>query len=475
MAQPIHTFDVFDTLIARRCGEPREILAILEQRSGISGIAHARIAADQALWRLGQPYDLRQLWATTQKTLGLSEDEGRRLHDLEIEIEHEQVIPIVESLVQVRDGDGLVSDTYLPRAVIRSLLERAGLHRHVSLIVSNDGKSRGWVWPKLLESVRIARHLGDNPHSDGQSPSEAGIPAVIYTGARRSPIEHSLSDRGWARLSELVREVRLANPFADAGSDERYLWLLTCQMNFPLLVFGSLWLEQQAQTTASTKLLFVSRDGWLWQRLHRQLFPNRESVYFFASRLCQFQPSESYRRYFQSEWTPQSMIVDLSSTSTSWSKYFARIGHRGRCCFLYFIDNYSYLADAINPAEWLDIHTAFRTSELGAPISKGLEMANYARHAVVEDVIELPGGVFHPVLGDSLEYEQRLPEAAQRAFAMCLERLSPSLELSQCDMQSVTSLIREFVQLICADRRLHQIYAGNFQSDLSYEQRLRGQ
>src|SRR5581483_6208409 len=318
MSRPLYSYDVFDTLIARRCVEPTIVLEKLESRAQLPGLAAARLAADQRLGSLGQRYTLREIWQEVARTLNLDAESTTQLENLEIQIEQEEVIPIVENLALVRDGDLLISDTYLPAEVVLSLLRRAGLECLVSAVITNDGKYRGWIWRQLLEKVPIAEHFGDNLHSDGKTPSEAGLKAIIYTGARRTGIEQMLVEQGWESLANLIREVRLANPFPatqnSSHSPVHHLWLLSCQLNFPLLYFASLWLEQRANEKGIREIFFVSRDCWLWHPLYQRLFPERRSTYLYASRKCLFKPSASYLDYFRSTWHPAGVIVDLFST-----------------------------------------------------------------------------------------------------------------------------------------------------------------
>ena len=125
MRRLIHSFDVFDTLIARRSLEPRQLLKKLEARGGLPGLAANRVAADQRLGGGGQPYGLREIWQEVERAMGLDAATTARLLEMEVQIEHEEVIPIVENLALVRDGDVLVSDTYLPADIVLSLLRRA--------------------------------------------------------------------------------------------------------------------------------------------------------------------------------------------------------------------------------------------------------------------------------------------------------------------------------------------------------------
>ena len=46
--RPVKSLDVFATLISRRCGPPKVVLRLLEERVGLHGLAEARLATDRA-------------------------------------------------------------------------------------------------------------------------------------------------------------------------------------------------------------------------------------------------------------------------------------------------------------------------------------------------------------------------------------------------------------------------------------------
>jgi hypothetical protein len=103
MPRSINSFDVFDTLIARRSGEPHSILIQLESRANLPGLASHRLAADQTIGARGQPYELQAIWNEVGRTMGLDASTIAGLMNLEIRIEHEEVIGIAENLALVRD------------------------------------------------------------------------------------------------------------------------------------------------------------------------------------------------------------------------------------------------------------------------------------------------------------------------------------------------------------------------------------
>jgi hypothetical protein len=90
MPQAVNSFDVFDTLIARRSVEPHRVLRRLEAQTCLSGLAEARLAADRHLGVRGQPYTLRDIWHAVAALTGLDAATTDRLLDLEVRLEHDE-------------------------------------------------------------------------------------------------------------------------------------------------------------------------------------------------------------------------------------------------------------------------------------------------------------------------------------------------------------------------------------------------
>ena len=151
MRRSVNSFDVFDTLIARRSVEPQRVLQKLEACAALPGLAASRLAADRRLGKQARPYGLGDIWQEVARTLGLDDATVAWLHDLELELEHEEVLPITENLGHVRDGDPLVSDTYLPTDVVHSLTCCAGLQRQVGWWSATTARAAAeWVWGILV-------------------------------------------------------------------------------------------------------------------------------------------------------------------------------------------------------------------------------------------------------------------------------------------------------------------------------------
>ena len=237
-------------------------------------------------------------------------------------------------------------------------------------------------------------------------------------------------------------------------------------------MLASLLLNQHVREQGWQQILFVSRDCWLWHQLYQRLFPEQRSQYFFTSRKCLFRPTPSYLQYFRSVWDPRAVIVDVSSTGTSWTKFFSRIHSHAHCFFLVHIDNFLYLPESLHGNGQLKITSLVQSSELSVPFSKGLEMLNYAPHPVVEDVLYLREGMHLPVLAETLEYEAALPEAAHQSFRTCLERLSHYPHAFTGQQSNHGEVIRSLLLQISTDQRLGAVYAGHQAADTAYMQRV---
>ena len=107
----------------------------------------------------------------------------------------------------------------------------------------------------------------------------------------------------------------------------------------------------------------------------------------------------------------------------------------------------------------------FRTSALGHPTNKNVEMLNYAPHPLIEDVLWLPTGGWLPVMAEALEYDASLPAAAHDAFRLCVQKLGLHPDLRPRPCEAPGDLIKALTAAICADTLLPAAYPGHHEAD----------
>lgn len=352
----VRSWDIFDTLIARRCIEPVQILLQVQQRSGFSNFTQLRTSAE----RLSNgTFD--DIYDKFQQLSGCSASIRNELQTLEFTIEQEQVFFITEIADQITDGDILVSDMYLSPVQIRELLSYAGFTKNVKIYVSYAGKFHGWVWKHI--EVPVKQHCGDNYYSDVVRPRCYGISTQYFNQAAPTPNEKYLRSNGLSKLAEVIREIRLKNPYSPQ-SGQYYMWREQCQINLPLLYLASIILHDYVIQNNIHTLLFATRDSIHWQRIYAQMFPDENTAYFHASRQIFYSPTEHYTQYVKSTITDmdRTVFIDVHGTGKSATHYFST--HFGKVPHLFIIS-----ATPFHP------FTALRC--IGQSNSDHIEMLNY--------------------------------------------------------------------------------------------------
>ncbi len=469
--ETICSFDVFDTLIARRCVTPERIHDGVESRSAVPGLAHARRQADSVLHGMQRGYDLLCIYVLACRLLGLPVERAEALAALEFEIELENVIPITHNLQRVRGDDLLISDMYLSEAQIRALLARAGAPLRNTLLVSNHGKSSGRVWAALQGRVAISQHYGDNVHSDHVMPARSGFAGTVVGQHLPSVTEQRCTELGLHELAQTMRSTRLADGHAGEGT---VLWQAACQLNFPLLVMASAALEAVAVGVGVNKgferRVFFARDGNLWIDVHRRLFPERDSAYLYCSRQALLSGDSEFDRYFDAVSGSAALHVDLYSTGSSFSSYLARRQRRGHLFVICHADDTSYRHTTEAERASLELHASMRRSALLAPraqLGLGLEMANFALHRRVRGVLAMPGGHV-PVFVAEREYDEHKVAVQHAAVHACLQAFDARRCLQELAAVDTRPLMQWLYTEISGHQALVRCFPEHHAADTQY-------
>ena len=137
------SFDVFDTLIARRYVTTGRIWKLMSEEFELPNFEKERPIPDDGTRTFREIYDqlaLRRLIPAELKHV---------LMRREIQLEIQNAYPIKENIDRVSDGDILISDMYLPGVVILQMVRAAGLTKQVTIYQSNSNKGSGIVWREL--------------------------------------------------------------------------------------------------------------------------------------------------------------------------------------------------------------------------------------------------------------------------------------------------------------------------------------
>ncbi len=417
----MRSFDIFDTLLARRSILPRAIFEAVEKASGRSGFAELRMRAEASIYQR-ESYTLADIYAAMVAASHMDEAEAQQLAALELQEEAGNLIAIRENIALVRPGDLLISDMYLPRSfIVGAVRDICGL-RFNPVYLSSHGKSRGSAWASVARAFRVVEHLGDNEHSDVGMPSRYGITGKLTSAAMPTTEELAVRDMGYPELALAMRDARLGCWHADASK----LAMARAEIshNFPLLFLTTLHLIRLALQKGWRRVLFSSRDCFLlsllFQRLVQRLGLALDSEYFLTSRVARAMPSDAYLDYFRSVATDKAVVVDLCGTGWSLTRLLEAASPLSVDIFLMqHLENPRLMRTYQGIGATTTVPVVESITKEGNNVV--LEALNTAEHPMIVDVAKLEGA-FIPIMAETsgTERHRELVQTCIQSFGQVL-------------------------------------------------------
>ena len=321
----IVSFDLFDTLVLRPFLHPsgaRKYLAhLVASQFGLTDFAGLRAQAEVAARaRTSSDVNCAAIYDAMAHMIKLRDVPIAALHELELATERRLLRPrmtLVDAAhAQARSGKRVVavSDMYLCNQDLHHVLPPIVSAAIEQLHVSCDNgwrKDTDQAWQNLpeIENVLPSRwlHVGDNEHADVQRPQALGFihPVHVLRPAAMLDVVPSLRSlrpmpEQESRWQDQLWLGLIANHFAGLADRSPDAFCPTLVLNEPetlgYLALGPLvldyvtWLARQAHEDGIDKILFLSREGYLLQRVYRQLqvhvpaLQAIEGIYLLASR-----------------------------------------------------------------------------------------------------------------------------------------------------------------------------------------------
>lgn len=266
------SFDFFDTLFARPFTEPKFAFDLLGRRLGVDNFRQKRIAAQNEAFRRMAAQGRKEIrLSDIYACFGCDADEQARMLAAETELEIALIAPKpdVLALFQALSTTGVTlaisSDMYFPRAFFEQALRQHNIDGVDLLLISADidatKRDAGELFDVLIEMSGIEAprvlHIGDHAIADVKRAQERGLMAFHYDvpqssireGAERAYTLHGL----WERCKK--------------KSNEELFQRLGFLYGGPANLGYLQWLAEQAEKDGIEHLLFLSRDGFLLERL----------------------------------------------------------------------------------------------------------------------------------------------------------------------------------------------------------------
>lgn len=302
MKQRYYSFDIFDTCLARLCGEPWNLFDILSKK---------------VMETMEYPDDehLRQVFVTLRVEAGQTESTLEAIYDqialrfpkslsieemmaLEEATEREMLVAILPTLrlVEAARKKGqviFISDMYFSSSFLKERLTELGFFKDGDkLFVSNEWdarKNNGTLYRLIHEREGIPyrrwHHYGDNNHSDYSIPRKLGI------HAHKTKYDYLPYEKRWMKLPayqypwpSIMAGVSRAIRLQSNGPEHQNKFI--CDISAPLMASFVLNVMADASKRGIKRLFFCARDMHSYYLMAKQLsdlFPSLELNYLFIS------------------------------------------------------------------------------------------------------------------------------------------------------------------------------------------------
>jgi len=360
----LRSFDVFDTIIARRYYNNEVLLQQLEEKYTIPNFSKERKRSDTGTRSYDQIYD-----DLVSRGI-LNSQIASEIKLEELALERKNSFLITENLCKIQDGDVFISDMYLSGPDILDWTRFLGMNKQVTIYQSNSDKSTGKIWEKL-RGMNFEYHIGDNEHSDVNVPRSFGINPIHYQkSSSKTEREVTLQEQNLFYISCLIREVRLTS--------DKNLIPYSYEMNIPWLLLSC---EILYRKYSKEKLVFLGRDCQLLYKIYSAYYG--PCYYLPFSRKAAFDNRDLSLQYLQTQAPKNCQLIDIASTGKTWEVMCEK--HPLKITALFYSSNYSYAKKKPVLPKTFD-YIVDTKRELNVDLSLSVEYFNCGDHGYLSSI-----------------------------------------------------------------------------------------
>lgn len=299
MQYDVISFDIFDTLILRPFAKPADLFMVVGNKLKIIDFMRIRMEAEKAardeamVLKGNHEVTINDIYEKVSRKTGIDVQKGVET-ELETEMEFCFANPYMKRVFDLLKDQGkkiiLTSDMYIPAGQMERLLKSCGYEGYCRLYVSCDhecNKRSGGLYQTILHEsggqVKIV-HVGDNYAVDVTSASKNGFDTRYYKNC------HDIGNPYRAdNMSELVGSfyAGIVNTHLHNGSRQYSPYYEYGYIYGGLYVTGFCnWIHKKAKEENVDKILFLSRDGDIYQKVFNELYGDIPNEYVYWSRIA---------------------------------------------------------------------------------------------------------------------------------------------------------------------------------------------
>lgn len=291
------SFDIFDTLIFRPFSEPTDLFYFVGNALGVMDFKRIRMEVEQKArqkrFKTHKDYEvtLSEIWELMEKETGISASKGMEI-EMQMELKYCYANPFMQSVFNKMQELGkqviIISDMYLPKSFLHEMLEKNGYKGITHLYSSCEyrkSKAKGDLFSFVIKDCEIdglSIHVGDNVHSDVKMAQKAGVAVAYYPNVNKNSILYRPYDMS-SMIGGAYRGV--VNNYLYNGQNK---YSMEYEYGF---IYGGLFvvgycafIHEYCKKNKIDKILFLSRDGDILQKVYHIMYPNEQTEYVLWSR-----------------------------------------------------------------------------------------------------------------------------------------------------------------------------------------------
>ncbi|MBS4215935.1 MULTISPECIES: HAD family hydrolase [Neobacillus] len=304
------SFDVFDTLLLRPFAEPHYLFMVVGDKLNSVNFMSIRMKAekearDRAEVKKGnREVSIYDIYEFIEQKTGIERQYGVQAEwqtELEFCIANPYMKDVYEILKSQNKKIIAISDSYLTKAMIVQILEKAGFSGFFDVFVSceNNGSKQDHqlfniALQKLGKDIRMV-HVGENIESDIKSAQELGLAARYYHNVHETGNQYRADG-----MSELIGSTYggIVNMHLHNGSKQYTPYYEYGFIYGGLYILGYCkWIRDYAKQNNIDKILFLSRDGDIYHKVFNFLNSNIDNEYVYWSRIANMKYTIEKNRY----------------------------------------------------------------------------------------------------------------------------------------------------------------------------------
>lgn len=289
------SFDIFDTLLFRTVLSPEDVFDIVQYRynekhdNKIRNFKETRTRYEIKLRDSDKNREitLKKIY----NSLPYTEEIKKELCYLEKNTEINNCIPnmpmleLMQKCSEYNKKIIIVSDMYLDRDTIEKMLRKIGITCRYRLFLSSEEgvtKKSGRLFPKVIDILGVKSsdiiHIGDNEYSDIKMAEKAGIKAETRLICTQ---DIDLYQRRNNTIKYNHLNAIFKNEYRGEDVSE---YRIGYTVVGPLLYAFCDWFHEQKTRNNYEKVFFVSREGYLIEKIYKEMFPYDTTQYIYLNK-----------------------------------------------------------------------------------------------------------------------------------------------------------------------------------------------